>query len=126
MNNINQSTKLGRILKSQHLKVFDLQVNCRINPRMLSGYLSNTYPIQPKHIAKICEYLDCTPDDVIDLENRPYYPSVKSYMNAYQRARREGTDWYVGLYSEECWERYTDMNGGHNTRTDLPWKVASA
>lgn len=96
---------ISTITKSRGLTVWQVAAGTKIYHRTLTDYYRNFYPIQPAHVQTLCEFFQCSPDDLVP-STRPTFPSIQYYQQYYNANKKRGTKWDSDDWSDTAWERY--------------------
>lgn len=60
----NASTPLGQMMRARAMSVQQLQAKTGIHNRTISNYLADREPILGSHLVRLCEALDCFPEEI--------------------------------------------------------------
>jgi plasmid maintenance system antidote protein VapI len=64
---VNTRSKLGFLIHSRGLKVYDVCAATRIGYSQINHYNNLRRPISPPHLLRLSEYFDVEPEDLIGL-----------------------------------------------------------
>lgn len=69
MPRLNTFSRLGRAIADSPYSAAQVAALIGLHPVHLSRYINLRRPIHPHHLIKLCEVLDCEPEDLIGLVN---------------------------------------------------------
>jgi DNA-binding Xre family transcriptional regulator len=84
---INLDTKLGRYITTHNFVSYEVANAGGFSPRLMTEYLAGRRVIKVDHLVKLCQFLRCEPEDIVDEEithnlttatGRPIDPAIKS------------------------------------------------
>lgn len=59
-------TKLGKLMTARGFRVYTVSGRAAIAPRTLGYYLAGTKPISAEHLTRLCEVLNCEPEELVE------------------------------------------------------------
>lgn len=73
---VNTRTKLGAIIAYHNIPTYVVGGKCGIHPRKLTEYLAGREPIANYHLPYLCQFFNCTPQDLVGLADDRFEESI--------------------------------------------------